>query len=152
LSALADLRRASSADVEDVSALQHAAYARNRAILGVEPLPLLADYAAILADYEVWLAERGGILEGVLILELRPDDLLIWSVATAPNAQGRGIGRGLLAAAEERAVALGRGTMRLYTGEKLTGNVAWYRRHGYSVERTEQLADRRAVHMVKRLG
>jgi hypothetical protein len=34
--------------LEAVVALQRAAYARNRSLLGVEPLPLLADYASIL--------------------------------------------------------------------------------------------------------
>jgi ribosomal protein S18 acetylase RimI-like enzyme len=146
------LRRATAADVDGVTALQRAAYARNREILGVEPLPLLADYADVVSRYEVWLAEGEGGLDGVLILETRPDDLLIWSVATAPAAQGRGLGRRLLAAAEERAAALGRRVVRLYTGEKLTANIAWYGRHGYAIERIEQMPDRRAVHMVKVLA
>jgi ribosomal protein S18 acetylase RimI-like enzyme len=150
LSALAGLRRATLADLDAVTAFQHAAYDRNRALLGVEPLPLLADYADIIVSYETWLLERDGQLEGVLILEARPDDLLIWSIATAPASQQRGIGRALLAATEERAGALGRRTIRLYTGEPLTGNIAWYQRHGYAVERIEQLApDRRIVHMSK---
>jgi ribosomal protein S18 acetylase RimI-like enzyme len=150
LSALAGLRRATLADLDAVTAFQHAAYDRNRALLGVEPLPLLADYADIIVSYETWLLERDGQLEGVLILEARPDDLLIWSIATAPASQQRGIGRALLAATEERAGALGRRTIRLYTGEPLTGNIAWYQRHGYAVEHIEQLApDRRIVHMSK---
>jgi hypothetical protein len=37
------LRRATIEDLPQVVALKHAAYAKNRAILGVEPLPLLAD-------------------------------------------------------------------------------------------------------------
>ena len=39
----------------------------------------------VFADYEVYLAERDGALDGVLILEPRADDLLIWSVAVAPR-------------------------------------------------------------------
>jgi len=102
------LRRATRDDLPAVVALQRAAYAKNRPLLGVEPLPLLADYSEILADYEVYLAERDGALDGVLILEPRPDDLLIWSVATAPQAQGRGIGNTMLAFTEMRARDLGR--------------------------------------------
>jgi len=41
--------------------------------------------------------------------------------------------------------------MRLYTGEPLSANIAWYRRHGYAVEQVEQMPDRRVVHMVKTL-
>ena len=149
--ATAPLRRAGAADVAAVHALQHAAYARNRTIMGLEPLPLTADYDTIVADYDVWLLEQGDALEGVLILKTRADDLLIWSVAVAPEAQGRGIGNRLLAIAEARARELGRGKVRLYTGEKLTGNIAWYERHGFAREKIEDLGDRRAVHMMKEL-
>ncbi|MBV8753127.1 MAG: GNAT family N-acetyltransferase [Hyphomicrobiales bacterium] len=148
---LAGLRRANVGDVDAVVAFQRAAYAKNRPLLGVEPLPLLADYRKILADYEIWLYESDG-LDGVLILEPRKDDLLIWSIATAPRLHGQGLGRRLLAAAEERARALGLGAMRLYTGEPLKNNIAWYEHHGYARERVEDLGDRRAVHMMKRLA
>ena len=145
------LRRAARDDLPAVTALQRAAYAKNRALLGVEPLPLLADYGQVFSDYEVYLAERDGALDGVLILEPRADDLLIWSVATAPEAQGRGIGNWMLAFAESRARALGLTCIRLYTGQPLTGNIAWYTRHGYTHERTEDMGDRVAVHLIKRL-
>jgi RimJ/RimL family protein N-acetyltransferase/N-acetylglutamate synthase-like GNAT family acetyltransferase len=148
---LAGMRRASGADIVAITALQHAAYAKNRPILGVEPLPLLADYGQVLADYEVWLMDGADGLEGVLILEPRAEDFLIWSIAAAPGLHGRGLGNRLLGAAEERAAALGHTVMRLYTGDKLAHNIAWYERHGYVQERLEDLGDRRLVHMVKTL-
>jgi RimJ/RimL family protein N-acetyltransferase/GNAT superfamily N-acetyltransferase len=151
-SVVGGLRRANAGDLDAVVAFQRAAYANNRVLLGVEPQPLQADYTKILAAYETWLYESADGLDGVLILEPRREDLLIWSIATAPRLHGRGLGRRLLAAAEERARAFGFAAMRLYTGEKLTHNIAWYERHGYARERVEQLADRRAVHMVKRLA
>jgi ribosomal protein S18 acetylase RimI-like enzyme len=145
------LRRATLDDLAAVVGLQRAAYAKNRPLLGVEPLPLLADYAEILAEYEVYLAKQGGALDGVLILEPRTDDLLIWSVAVAPAAQGRGVGNTMLAFAEARARELGRTCIRLYTGEPLTANIAWYTRQGYAHERTEDMGDRRIVHLIKHL-
>jgi GNAT superfamily N-acetyltransferase len=145
-------RRATLADLPAVRALQHAAYARNRAILGVEPLPLLADYSNILRDHEVWIvAGEGEAPRGVLVLDCRPDDLLIWSVASAPEAQGQGIGNALLSFAERRARESGRRVLRLYTGEKLVGNIAWYTRKGYTIEHVEAMPDRNVVHMVKTL-
>ena len=142
------MRRAGAADLPAIVAVQHAAYAKNRAILGVEPLPLQADYAEVLRDYECWLTEPPG---GVLILEPRADDLLVWSVAASPSAQGRGLGNRLLGFAERRARELGLRTIRLYTGEKLADNVAWYKRKGYVSERVEERADRTIVHLIKQL-
>jgi ribosomal protein S18 acetylase RimI-like enzyme len=152
MTAKAGLRLADVTDIAAVTAFQHAAYARNRAALGVEPLPLVADYADIFARHEVWIADGKDGPEGVLILQARPDDLLIWSVAAAPQSQGRGLGNRLLVAAEARALELDRGIVRLYTGEKLTSHIAWYERHGYRRERTENLGDRRLVHMIKHLA
>jgi GNAT superfamily N-acetyltransferase len=143
------LRRAQPSETEKIAAFQRAAYARNRTIIGVEPIPLQADYAKILTEYEVWLHESGDRLAGVLILEPRADDLLIWSVATAPDARRSGLGNRLLAAAEQRARRLGKRIMRLYTGELLVNNVAWYQRRGYTIEHTEVMSDRRIVHMKK---
>ena len=87
----------------------------------------------------------------MLILEPRADDLLIWSVAVAPAAQGRGVGNTMLAFAETRARQLGLPCIRLYTGEPLTANIAWYTRQGYAHERTEDMGDRRIVHLIKQL-
>ena len=148
---MSGLRRGAIGDLDTVVALQHAAYAQNRAILGVEPLPLLADYRQVFSDSEVYLAESAGLLGGVLILEARTDDLLIWSVATAPFARGRGVGNRMLGFAESRARELGLTCIRLYTGEPLTANIAWYTRHGYAHERLEDMGDRRIVHLIKQL-
>jgi ribosomal protein S18 acetylase RimI-like enzyme len=144
------LRRASIDDLDAVLALQQAAYSRNRVLLGREPLPLLADYAEIFRDYEVWLTEDDS-LAGALIVQARPDDLLIWSVATNADRQGRGLGKGLLLAAEVRARELGLTVIRLYTGAVLQHLIDWYGRHGYRVERIEQLSDRAITHMMKPL-
>lgn len=145
------LVRSTVADRSAIVALQRAAYAANRAILGVEPLPLLADYDAIFADHETWVirSEPDDAIAAVLFLEIRADDVLIWSVATDPNCQSRGFGGALLEAAEIRARQSGRDRVRLYTGEKLKERVAWYERSGYVIERREVMADRTSVHMVK---
>ncbi|NJO22768.1 MAG: GNAT family N-acetyltransferase [Sphingomonadales bacterium] len=144
------LRRGGIDDLDAVLALQQAAYAPNRLLLGREPLPLLADYQQIFRDYEVWLADVDG-LAGVLILQPRPDDLLIWSIATDLARQRGGLGKVLLAAAEVRARELKRDTIRLYTGAVLQHLIDWYGRHGYRVERIEQLSDRAITHMIKPL-
>ena len=150
------LRRAGDADLATIVALQQAAYAANRVILGVEPLPLQADYRAILRDYAVWLAElgpQGAPLAGVLVLgKPQGDSLLIWSIAASPAAQGQGVGNALLAFAQASARERGLSRLTLYTGERLVRNIDWYRRHGFVATEREALADRVIVHMMKNVG
>ena len=150
------LRLAESADLIAVEKLQHEAYARNRELLGVEPLPLLYDYRDILSRYVVWLAEEhagaGTSLAGVLALAPQDDSLLVWSIATAPFAQGRGVGAQLMRLAEMIALRSGLARLTLYTGEKLTSNIEWYKRLGFVETQREALKDRVIVHMEKMLG
>lgn len=145
------LRRADMADIEMLTALQKAAYARNREILGVEPVPLRWDYRQVLADREVWMLEESGELAGALILVPYFDHLCIDSIAVAPTLSGQGIGNALLSAAETRAGNLGIAELRLITGERLKSNVDWYRRKGYEVADVEQAPDRRIVYMRRRM-
>lgn len=146
------LRRATPADRAVVEMLQQSAYANNAVLLGVTPIPLQADYGQIMHDGEVWLTDDAEGATGAIILIPQADHLELWSVAVAPRAQGRGLGNVLVAAAEKRARDLGYRTVRLLTGEKLTDNVAWYQRHGYTIDRTEALPDRRVVHFSKWIG
>ncbi len=145
-------RRATEADLANIVVLQRSAYAPNRDILGVEPSPLMADYSQVLATMEVWCLDVGAQIGAVLILEPHFDHLLIWNISTDPMLQGRGLGRQLLGAAEVRANCLGVSRLRLYTGTKLVDRIAWYSRHGYAIESTEQLSDRSRTNMIKILG
>lgn len=145
------LRRADMADLDTVLDLQRTAYARNREILGVEPIPLQWDYAQVLADREVWLMEAGGDLRGVLIDTPKRNHLYIDSIGVPPLHAGKGHGNALLAAAESRARTLGLAELRLITGDVLTANVAWYARKGFEIVDVEARPDRRIVHMARRL-
>ena len=83
--------------------------------------------------------------------EPRSDDLAHLECRDGADARGAGLGDTLLAAAETRARELGKRMIRLYTGERLVENVAWYQRRGYAIERTETASDRRIVHMMKKI-
>jgi ribosomal protein S18 acetylase RimI-like enzyme len=144
-------RRAGDEDRTAIEALQEAAYQRQR-VLGLEPPPVKADYGDIIVRMEVWLAEERDQLRGVLILDVRDGDLLIWSVAAAPDAQGQGLGQIMLDAAEVRAAQLGRRIIRLNTGAVQKNLINWYARHGYEVETIEIVDDRQLTHMIKRLN
>lgn len=144
-------RRATRSDRSAIEDLQLAAYHRQH-LLGLEPPPLKADYDEIISRMEVWLAEEGDRLRGVLILDARENDLLIWSIAAALDAQGQGLGQIMLDAAEVRAQQLGRHIIRLNTGAVQQTLIGWYGRHGYAIETIEIVDERRLTHMIKRLS
>jgi ribosomal protein S18 acetylase RimI-like enzyme len=70
--------------------------------------------------------------------------MLLENVAVHPDAQGRGLGRDLLALADREAVRQRMTEIRLYTNEVMTENLAYYPRHGYvETGRAEQDGYRR---------
>ncbi len=146
-----NIRRAKRHDADHIVALQHDAYAPNRALIGAEPIPLQANYTEILSRDDVWVADVHGDIAGALILQPQNDHMLIWSIATASRFQRQGIANGLLDFAEQYARQLGFALLRLYTGQRLERNVAWYQRRGFQIDRIEQRPDRAIVHMSKKL-
>ena len=73
------------------------------------------------------------------------------NVAVHPAYQGRGLGRQLVALAEEEARRVGLTTVTLYTNERMTENLELYKRLGYmeTERKTEQGYQR--VYMRKEL-
>ena len=110
-----------------------------------------ADYDAAVAHADTWVADDGGQIVGLLILVPGDDHVLVENVAVDPGRQGEGIGRALLAFAEQRAAELGVREMRLYTHVLMTENIALYQRAGY-VE-THRISEKGfdRVYMTKRL-
>ena len=72
-------------------------------------------------------------------------------VAVAPAFQGRGLGRHLLAHAEQVARDLGYTEVRLYTNKMFEANVRLYLAFGYRLDREETSALGVTVYMSKAL-
>ena len=146
------VRKAGPADVPRIEAIVAAAYAPYTPRIGRPAAPVTADYPGAVARGQVWVAEAGGVVTGLLVLVARPDHLLMENVAVDPAAQGTGVGARLLATAEEEAAELGLPEIRLYTNVAMTENLAYYPRHGYVETRrvSENGFDR--VYFRKRIG
>ncbi|PDV87293.1 GNAT family N-acetyltransferase [Rhizobium sp. H4] len=71
-------------------------------------------------------------LIGCLFLRPEADCLYVGKLAVLPEAQGRGLGKRLLATAEATAVALGLAALRLETRIELTENHAVFGAWGFS--------------------
>jgi GNAT superfamily N-acetyltransferase len=142
-------RPATAADVDALRAVAVAAYQVYVPRIGREPAPMSADYASAVRDDEVWVAVLDDTIAGLLVLVRQPDHLLVENVAVLPSAQGRGIGAGLLALAEQQARQYGLPELRLYTNEAMTENLAYYPRHGYAETHRAQQDGFRRVFFAK---
>jgi ribosomal protein S18 acetylase RimI-like enzyme len=143
-------RPATAADAAALNALARAAYEIYVPVIGREPMPMAVDWATLLPIQEIWIVDGpSGEAVASLALELKPDHLVIWSVAVAPQHQGGGIGHKLMAFAETRARALQRAEIRLFTNARMERNIAHYVRLAYVETHREELPDRVLVHMSK---
>jgi ribosomal protein S18 acetylase RimI-like enzyme len=144
------IRLAESADRAAVEAIVRTAYEPWVQVIGVRPLPLVADYGELISQGRVHVLENGEI-DALIVLEALESVLLVENVAVRPDRQGRGLGRRLMAFAEFRARSLGLPALRLYTNEKMTSNIGLYESLGYRETGWEAIDGRHVVHMRKEL-
>lgn len=152
MSELFEFRPAEAGDVSDIQDLTRLAYAPWVGVIGREPLPMSADYAAAVRDHLIELAHREGNLCGLIEMVREPESLLIENLAVAPEQQGRGLGTILLRRADKCAAQLGLPMLRLYTNQAFQSNISFYERFGFAVERTEAFMGGRTVYMRKSVG
>lgn len=123
------MRQAGKADLDRLAALEDASFVCDgvdrRAMAGF----LRSGAALVLLD------EIGGQLRGHVIVRFNARHRIarIYSIAVAPDCQGRGVGRVLVAAAEAAALARGRTEMRLEISVDNTASQALFRACGYEV-------------------
>ncbi|MGW3343121.1 GNAT family N-acetyltransferase [Nonomuraea rubra] len=142
------MRLADEGDRAAVERLVQDAYTPWIEVIGMRPLPLEADYAALIAARRVHVTDR---LDGLIVLVPEDGVLLVENVAVRPELHGRGIGRGLMDYAEQEARRLGLPALRLYTNVKMAANIALYESLGYAETGREGIEGRSAVLMRKQL-
>ncbi|MBT2210628.1 MULTISPECIES: GNAT family N-acetyltransferase [Actinomadura] len=146
---MATIRAAAPDDRARVERIVQAAYAPWVEVIGARPLPMDADYAALIDAGNVFVTGEGP--DGLIVLVPEDGVLLVENVAVAPDRHGRGIGRSLLAFAEDHARNLGLPALRLYTNELMTRNIALYESLGYLPGGREDIGGRHVVHLAKTL-
>lgn len=146
-----DIRIAAMDDRVSVEAIVRAAYSRYVPRIGREPGPMLDDYATLIREGRAHVIEHDGAVEGILVLIPEKDALLLDNVAVAPAAQGLGLGKRLLEFAERAALRAGYRSIRLYTNEAMTENIALYARIGFSETHRGEEKGFRRVYMTKTL-
>lgn len=145
-----NVRLAVAADRSAVEDVVRRAYEPWVTEIGGRPAPMDADYAALIAAGSVYVSGTAEV-SGVVVLKAEPDALLLDNLAVRPDRQGRGIGHELLAFAEVTGERLGLPAIRLFTHEKMTGNIRLYDALGYVITGRQDVGAGHLVHMRKTL-
>jgi len=145
-------RPATTADVPVVAALVDAAYGHYVERIGMLPRPMTDDYARVIANQRVTVAESHGTIVGLIVLAVDEEGFLVDNVAVDPSHRGEGLGRALLELAEDEARRAGFDSIHLYTHEKMTENLAIYSRMGYVEYDRRCMGDFSLIYMRKHLG
>jgi GNAT superfamily N-acetyltransferase len=124
-------RSAEAPDASRVAELVDAAYRHYVERIGILPGPMTDDYAEVIRNRQVTIAEHHGAIVGIIVLTVTDEGFLIDNVAVHPDHRGTGLGRAFLEFAEAEAERAGFDSVYLYTHEKMTENLALYTRVGY---------------------
>ncbi|WP_203931288.1 GNAT family N-acetyltransferase [Virgisporangium ochraceum] len=119
------------------------------AVIGARPAPMDADYAGLIAAGQVHVT-GADVLDGLIVLVPEPDVLLVENVAVRPPLHGRGLGRRLLAFAEDEARRLGLAAVRLYTNGKMSRNIELYEKLGYEITDRQPAGERGHVVLMRK--
>lgn len=127
------IRAATPQDEAAIRQCARLAYEGYTPLMGREPAPMTADFAAQIAAglTHVYLGEDNRV-QGYIVFYPQGDHMLLESVAVLPQAAGRGMGKALIAFCENEARRVGLDAVRLYTNEKMTANLSIYLRLGYT--------------------
>ena len=145
------LRRATAKDADAIAALVDRAYRKYLPRIGRPPAPMTDDYHAVLRDHEVWVVDGRVAIDALLVLMPDADALFIDNIAVDPARQQSGLGRMLMAFAEDEARRRGLSALTLVTNEHMTENIAFYTRLGFVETSRELRRGSHTVHMRKAL-
>ena len=125
------LRRANDRDADGLAECIDAAYSiyADR----VSDLPAVSEgIEDAIHNHRVWVIEVDNQTVGGIVLVPHEDFLMLENIAVRPEAAGSGLGRALIARAEQDCKELGLNEIRLSTHTGMPENVAIYRRLGWS--------------------
>ena len=135
-----DIAVATAADAPELMTLGRACWlseAQANDSLSIPPLvETLPEVVAGIAEWRTWTVRVGGRLVGSVRGRRAPTEPTLWQIGRlmmAPDLQGRGLGRALLAFAEAQAPA-DAAAYWLNTGARSERNLRIYRKAGYRVQ------------------
>jgi GNAT superfamily N-acetyltransferase len=147
------IRRAKPADRAAVESIVNEAYALYIDRIGKPPGPMLDDYGALIAAGAVRVLDPdAGEIAAIIVLLDKADHMLLDNIAVRRDRQGQGLGRQLIAFAEDEARRLGFAEIRLYTHVTMVENITLYTRLGFAETGRGRDGGYDRVFMTKRLA
>lgn len=133
------IRLANAGNLDFISECAHEAYQPYVADIGQKPAPMIADFASHLARGELYILEAAERPVGYIVWWLNDDDLFVDNIAILPGQQGNGFAGHCFKQLEEIARQNGRSALKLYTNEKMYGNLNLYQHLGF--EEIQRIAE-----------
>lgn len=146
------LRPAQRRDAGPIARVVMRAHQSYVARMGIPPAPMRDDYKAVIDKRQVWLAQHGWTLVGVIEVEPARDGLTIHNVAVDPDFQGRGTGRRLLEIADDLARREGCDQVLVYVNEAMVESKVFYEKHGYREYDRHEESGYRRIYLRKTVG
>ena len=126
------IREAIASDCDAIEACAHAAYQVYIDIIGKAPAPMQADFNSHIAAAQVIVMLNIKQLVGYAVYTSKDDDIQLENIAIDPVFQSQGLGRRLIESIHALAREKGYKAVALYTNEKMTENLDWYNKLGYT--------------------
>lgn len=149
------IRTATADDADGVAHCVKRAYSHYIERIGKPPGPMLDNYTEVIQQHSVFVIDspidNQASIVGVLVLIQTADGLLLDNVAVDPAMQGAGIGQQLLNLAESEAGRRGFQHIELYTHERMTENIPYYEKRGYSAFERKTVKGYQRIYMRKQL-
>ena len=146
------IRQARLGDLEAIEAIVRDAFSVYLPRMDRPPGPMLSDYRVHIERSEAFVLEENGRTLGLSVMFPGQGHLLLDLVAVAPSAQGKGVGRRLVAHAIEQARLHGQPEVRLYTNEAMHETLPFYRSLGFVETNRILESGYRRVYMTKPVG
>lgn len=128
------IRRAVASDQHAVKECVRAAYGVYIERIGRPPAPMLADYAALIAEGVVYVLTIRGRIRGVLVMMRQGATMFVENIAIAPECQRQGLGRIVMMHIEQQTRKEQLSAIRLYTNELMAENLVFYHKLGFEEE------------------
>lgn len=100
--------------------------------IGKQPQPMLDDYAALIGLNKVYVAITDGVVAGVLVLDMTDEGFCLDTIAVDPQSHGTGLGRQLIAFAEQQAKDNGFDSLYLSTNRVMERTQQIYLHLGFA--------------------